>query len=205
MSINGSYAYKIYLKDNVFSFGMQAGVFNYKNDPGQLNPFDPDDPSFTRISETKFKVGAGVVLKSEKYLLGLSVPRMIGNSFQTAGQNVQLYNQHFYLFGSYIYFLNEHILFKPSYLLKGVKGAPVSMDLNFTIDINRTYAAGLFTRNFKAYGLLAQLNFLEKYKLAYIYEIPTNGSVGTQFTTHEVMIGFRTTVFDFHERSVSNF
>lgn len=204
-STSGLLAYKIDLNDNLFSFGMQAGLINYKTDPGQLNFSHPDDPSFARISETKFNLGAGAVLKSEKYLVGISVPRMLGNSFESNGQSVQIYQQHFYLFGSYIYFLNERILFKPSVLFKGVKGAPVSTDVNFTVDINRAYAAGIFTRNFQAFGLLAQLNFLEKYKLAYLYEIPTNKSVGTQFNTHEVMIGFRTAVFDFHDRSVSNF
>jgi type IX secretion system PorP/SprF family membrane protein len=206
-SASGMYAYKINFKDNVFSFGMQAGLINYKTDPGQLNlnPNALDDPSFAQVSETKFNLGAGAVLKSEKYLVGLSVPRLLGNTFETTGQSVQIYQQHFYLFGSYIYFLNDRILLKPSVLFKGVKGAPISTDLNFTIDINRTYAAGLFTRNFKAFGILAQFNFMEKYKLAYLYEIPTNKSVGTQFNTHEVMIGFRTSVFDFHDRSVSNF
>ena len=143
---------------------MQAGLINYKTDPGQLNFSHPDDPSFARISETKFNLGAGAVLKSEKYLVGISVPRMLGNSFESNGQSVQIYQQHFYLFGSYIYFLNERILFKPSVLFKGVKGAPVSTDVNFTADINRAYAAGIFTRNFKAFGLLAQFNFLEKYR-----------------------------------------
>ena len=204
-SASGLFSYKIELKDKVFSFGMQAGLINYKTDPGKLNFTDVDDPSFTRVSETKFNLGVGAVLKSEKYLVGVSVPRMLANSFQTVGQSVQIYQQHFYLFGSYIYFLNDRILFRPSVLFKGVKGAPISTDLNFVVDVNRTYAAGIFTRNFKAFGLLAQLNFLEKYKLAYVYEIPTNKSVGTQFNTHEVMIGFRTAVFDFHERSVSNF
>lgn len=204
-STSGLFAYKINLKDKVFSFGMQAGLINYKTEPGQLNFSDPDDPSFARISETKFNLGAGAVLKSEKYLVGISVPRMIANSFETVGQSVQIYQQHFYLFGSYIYFLNDRILFKPSVLFKGVKGAPISTDLNFVVDVNRTYAAGIFTRNFKAFGLTAQFNFLEKYKLSYLYEVPTNKSVGTQFNTHEVMISFRTAVFNFHERSMSNF
>ena len=204
-SASGLFSYKIELKDKLFSFGMQAGMMNYKTDPGKLNFTDVDDPSFARVSETKFNLGAGAVLKSEKYIVGLSVPRMLANSFQTVGQSVQIYQQHFYLFGSYIYFVNERILLKPSVLFKGVKGAPISTDLNFVVDVNRTYATGIFTRNFKAFGLLAQINFLESYKLAYVYEIPTNKSVGTQFNTHEVMIGFRTAVFDFHERSVSNF
>ena len=206
-SASRMYAYKINFKDNVFSFGMQAGLINYKTDPGQLNlnPNALDDPSFAQVSETKFNLGAGAVLKNEKYLVGLSVPRMLGNTFETTGQNVQIYQQHFYLFGSYIYFLNDRILLKPSVLFKGVKGAPISTDLNFIVDINRAYAAGIFTRNFKAFGITAQLNFLEKYKLAYLYEVPTNKSVGTQFSTHEVMIGFRTAVFDFHDRSLSNF
>ena len=204
-SASGLFSYKIELKDKLFSFGMQAGVMNYKTDPGKLNFTDADDPSFERLSETKFNLGAGAVLKSEKYIIGLSVPRMLANSFKTVGQSVQLYQQHFYLFGSYIHFVNERILLKPSVLFKGVKGAPISTDLNFLVDINRAYAAGIFTRNFKAFGVTAQINFLEKYKLAYLFEVPTNKSVGSQFSTHEVMIGFRTAVLGFHDRSMSNF
>jgi Bacteroidetes-specific putative membrane protein len=204
-SANASYAYKLELENHVISFGMQAGLINYKTDPGKLNIRTLDDPSFAPSSETKFNLGSGVVLKNEKYMVGLSVPRMIGNSLKTSGGTVKIYQQHFYLLGSYIYFLNHRILLKPSVLLKGVKGAPLSADLNLALNIDRNYTAGIFTRNFQAFGLQAQFNFMEKYTLGYVYEMPTNNSVGSRYSTHELMIGFRTTIFDYHSRAITNF
>jgi type IX secretion system PorP/SprF family membrane protein len=193
------------LEDKVFSFGMQVGLMNYQTDPSQLNLNNPDDPSFGMINETKFNLGAGAMLKGDKYLIGFSVPHMLSSSLETAEGAIKIYQQHFYLMGSYVHFLNDRILLKPSMLVKGVSGAPVSVDVNFNINIDRNYTLGAFTRNLKSYGLLAQMNFLEKYKLGYVFEVPSNSSVGTRFTTHEVMISIRTAVFDFHERSISNF
>lgn len=204
-SFGASYAYKIAKDDKIFSFGMQAGAINYQTDPGQLNLQNPDDPAFGVINETKFNLGAGAMLKTEKYLIGLSVPRLVANSLTTQGGSVQMYQQHFYLMGSYIHFLNDRILLKPSVLFRGVKGAPLSTDLNFNVNIDRNYTAGIFTRNFQSFGLLAQFNFMEKYRLAYLFELPSNASVGTRFTTHEIMISLRTAVFAFHDRSVKNF
>ncbi len=204
-SANASYAYKLELKDQVLSFGMQMGLMNYRTDPGKLNIRNQDDPYFSPTNETKFNLGAGAVLKSEKYLIGLSVPRMIRNALTTSGGSVNVYQQHFYLFGSYIYFLNYRYLLKPSLLIKGVKGAPLSADLNVALNIDRNYTAGIFTRNFRAFGLLAQFNFAEKYKIGYVYELPTNSSVGSRYATHEVMLSFRTTVFEYHSKSITNF
>lgn len=204
-SVNGSYAYKLNLEKKVFSFGMQVGLMNYQTDPGKLNLNNPDDPAFGMINETKFNLGAGAMLKGDKYLIGFSVPHMLSSSVETAEGAVKVYQQHFYLLGSYVHFLNDRILLKPSTLIKGVKGAPFSVDVNMNINIDRNYTLGAFTRNLKSYGFQAQMNFLEKYKLAYLFELPSNSSVGTRFTTHEVMISLRTAIFDFHERSISNF
>jgi hypothetical protein len=38
-----------------------------------------------------------------------------------------------------------------------------------------------------------------------VFELPTNKSVGAQFTTHEISLGIRLSVFSYHERSISNF
>jgi type IX secretion system PorP/SprF family membrane protein len=203
--VSGLYAYKIDLNNKVFSFGMQGGMINYKSDAGQLYLRDPDDLAFAPVNETQFNLGAGIALKSEKYTIGLSVPRLMANSVKSAGQVINIYQQHVYAFGSYIYFLSDRILLKPSVLLKGVEGAPLSADLNCMVDINRNFAAGAFTRNFQSYGLSVQFTMLEKYRFAYVYEVPTNTSVGVQFSTHELMISFRAPILAFHSRTITNF
>ena len=204
--LNTSFAYKLLLQEATFSFGMQAGVQNFRSDNSSLNLSDPTDLAFTNNERiTRLNVGAGAILKSEKYLIGLSVPRLLPSTFDNGGQEFELYNQHFYLFGAYVHYLNENIRLKPTVLFRGVKGAPASVDLAFNININAIHTAGIFTRNFNTYGILLQTLLAEKYRFGYVFELPTNKSVGTQFTTHEISLGVKLSVFSFHDRSISNF
>lgn len=201
-----AFSYKLQLDDKVFAFGMQAGMINSRNDFSKLTLDDPSDPAFTgNQTFTKPNIGAGAILKSERYFVGLSIPRLLSTSISSGGEDFQLYNQHFYMFGSYMIYLNERFRLKPSVLLKAVKGSPVSADLNFNLNIDQNYTAGIFTRNLNTYGVLLQAFLGDKLRAAYTFELPTNNSVGTSFTTHELLLGIKMSVLTFHERSFSNF
>lgn len=203
---NFTVSYKLKFKEQVFSFGMQAGLQNYRTDFSELNIFDPGDNAFIGGERgTRVNIGAGAILKSEKYFIGLSVPRLMPSTFENGGQEFELYNQHYYLAGSYVHYLTSKIRLKPSLLLRGVKGAPASVDLAFNLNLNAIHTAGLFTRNFNTYGFLVQTIAKEKFRFGYVFELPTNQSVGNNFTTHEISLGVLLSVFSFHERSISNF
>lgn len=205
---NASAAYKLQVSDEYsLSFGMQFGALGFKTDNSGLSIRHPGDEAFpdgaTRTSTVN--MGAGAILKSNSWLIGLSVPRMLPTKINSGTQQFELYKQHFYLFASYAYILNEHINLKPSVLLRGVGGAPASVDINAAVTINMLHTAGIFTRNFKTYGVMLQTLVKEKIRLGYVFELPTNKSVGPQFMTHEVAVGLRMGIFNFHDRSLSNF
>jgi type IX secretion system PorP/SprF family membrane protein len=203
---NFSASYKINFKEQMLSFGMQAGIQNYQTDFSELNIFDPGDNAFIGGERgTRVNIGAGAILKSEKYFIGLSVPRLMPSKFENGGQEFELYNQHYYLAGSYVHYLTSKIRLKPSILFRGVKGAPASVDLAFNVNLNGIHTAGLFTRNFNTYGLLVQTLLKEQYRFGYVFELPTNKSVGSNVTTHEITFGVLLSVLSFHERSLSNF
>jgi len=202
----GAFSYKLQLKDKVLSFGMQGGFINFRNNTSNLTLDDPTDPVFVQTANiVKPNVGAGVILKSERFMIGLSVPRMLPSKINDGGTEFQLYRQHFYLFGSYVLYLNERLRFKPSVLFRGVKGSPISTDLNFNIIVDGNYTAGILTRNFNTYGLLFQALISQKFKLGYIFEVPTGNSVGANYSTHEVFIGMVLPVLKSHARSTTNF
>lgn len=200
-------SYKLQLDDKVFSFGMQAGVINFRSDANKLNLADAGDPAFTTNENlSKPNIGAGVAVKSEKFFVGLSVPRLLNASFKSSqGQQFDLYNQHYYLFGSYVFTMGTRVRLKPAVLLRTVKGSPLSTDLNFNVNFDQIYQAGLFTRNFNTYGIQLQALLKDQFRFGYTFEIPTANSVGSQFNTHEIMLGIKLSLFNFHERSVSNF
>jgi type IX secretion system PorP/SprF family membrane protein len=197
-AVSGLFAYKLNLDRKVVSFGMSAGLTNYAVSPGKLNLQDPTDPYFPTVSEMAPTLGVGVMLKTDRYLLGVSVPRLIAATVQAGGQDFKVYQQHYYLFASYLFFVSEKVVFKPATLLKATNGNPLSVDVNLNLILNRNYLVGAYTRNLNTFGLLAQMKFLDKFKLAYSFEVPTGASVGTQFVTNEVLIRIRTAVFTSH-------
>lgn len=198
-------SYKLELPNEMtLSFGMQFGLVGFRNDYTELN-VDPD-PAFAQNERaSKPNVGVGSILKANKFLVGLSIPRMLKSKFSAGGQDFELYNQHYYLFGSYVHYLGTRLRLKPSLLFRGVKGAPISTDVNFNINIDTKYTAGIYARNFKAYGLLLQGWFFEKYRFGYTFEVPTSRSVGATFTSHEITLGIKTSVLNIHDRSYSEF
>jgi len=208
--VQGAFSYKLPLDDTkTFSFGMQAGFVNFRNNYSNLNlPEDQqDDPAFLQNENvTSPNLGVGAIIKSDKYFFGASIPRLLNTTISTgAGQDFQLYNRTLYVFGSYAYFINENIRFKPAILLRAVKGSPMSVDLNFNFNFNEKYTAGVFTRNFNTYGVQLQAKLGDKLRFGYTFEIPMNNSVGSAFTTHELFLGLTMPTFDFHDRSISTF
>jgi len=199
-SLNATYAYQVKLNAaQIFSFGMQAGFTNFKSDPSQVKVYNADDPAFASYSQMKVNIGAGAILKGDRYLVGFSVPRLLPSTLDAGNEKLQVYQQHYYLQGYYLMHLSDKVVFRPAILFKGLKHAPLSTDFSASVILDRKFTAGIFTRNLQSYGLLAQLNFLERFKFAYAFEIPTNNSVGTRYTTHEITLGIRTAVFRFHD------
>lgn len=202
--VQAAYAYKIDLNQStLLSFGLQAGIMNYRSDNSELNPYDPNDPLFSGVQNTSRPTfGAGVLVKGDKYFVGLAVPRLLKASTDfesTSGTGeVDLYTQHFYGFASYLFMISERLRFKPAVLVRGVSGSPLSADLIAQLNIEDRYAVGLFTRNFNTYGLLTQIKF-KQYRFSYTFELPTNKSVGTNFTTHDLTLGINLGLFRFHD------
>jgi type IX secretion system PorP/SprF family membrane protein len=205
----GTYSYKIEFDDMRLSFGLQAGIANYRSDNSELNIEDDNDVYFLDDMNTTSPVfGAGVILSSDYLFIGLSVPRMLKTegtySNSTGSIEGDIYTQHFYGMASYIFFINERLRLKPAVLLKYVQDNPLSADINAILNIDERYGVGAFTRNFNTYGLLAQIKFGQAFKFSYAFELPTNKSVGVNFTTHEITLGLSLATFNFHDLETVN-
>lgn len=205
--VNASFAYKLELgHDRTLSFGMQAGLVNYRIDNADLNIYDEGDEVFMNNERgTTLNLGAGVILKGSDFLIGVSVPRMLPTKFKAGDSEFELYNQHYYVFGAYVFYLNEQLKFKPTALVRAVKGASASADIGTNFIFNSIHSAGAFTRNFKTYGIMLQTLYREKFRFGYVFELPTNKSIGTKYSTHEISLGIRMSVLSFHENTITNF
>jgi type IX secretion system PorP/SprF family membrane protein len=196
--INAAVSYKIELNNVVFGFGMQGGFTRYATDPAALNIHDGGDPAFQTLTETKLNIGAGIMLKGERFLVGISAPRLLDETTASTQKNLQLYNQHFYLTGSVTIPVSSRLDFRPGTLLRYTSGAPISYDITTIVSIDKKYNAGLLTRSFNSYGALLQVAF-KKYRFGYVYELPGSSSSSLGFSSHEVSIGLSVGFMKFHD------
>lgn len=207
-----TYAYRVRAGKTSVSFGLQAGFLHFRTDNSALNVFDPSDPAFAGTQNvTKPSIGAGMIVSTERFFAGLSVPRMMRtagvftNDTTALSVETTLYQEHYYGMLAYVFYLSERVRFKPSVLAKMVQGAPLSVDYNAAINLDERYTAGVFTRNFNTCGMLAQLRFGGAYRLGYIFEIPLGNAVGTRFNTHEISFGLNLALLGFHDTAITNF
>jgi type IX secretion system PorP/SprF family membrane protein len=205
--IQASYAYHLLLDNNQrISFGLNAGMVNYSMDYSTLI-IDETDPKFqTNISEFKPTVGAGIIFSSDHFYAGLSVPKMLKSSTNVDGVQVILYNQHVYAHLAYLFTLSSRVKLKPFVLARAVQGSPVNFDVGASLHADDSYTLGFFTRSLHTYGFLAKINLGDVMRLGYVFELPTNQSVGIHYTSHEITLGIRMRLLRFHDiAAVSDF
>jgi type IX secretion system PorP/SprF family membrane protein len=201
-----TYGYHIALKKELqLSFGLQGGFVNYRTDYSDLK-INPDDPRFANQSEWRPTIGTGLMLSSEKFLLSLSVPKMLKRAADADSLATGLYNQSFYGLAALVLQLNYRIKCKPYALVRNQPGAPVSYDAGVLLTGDNSYTLGLFTRDLATLGFIAQIELGDNFRLGYVFELPTAQSVGTRFTTHEFMLTGRLRLFRFHSTTnIKNF
>jgi type IX secretion system PorP/SprF family membrane protein len=197
--VTATYAYHLPLNETLkISFGLQGGVINYHSDYSDIK-FNPADAKFTNSSEWKPNIGSGFLLYNDKFMVGISVPKMLKATSTIESLSTGLYNQHVYLLGAYVFPLSYRIKLKPWILARAVSGSPLSIDYAASLKVDDSYTLGLFTRNFSTYGFLAQINLGDNLRFGYVFELPGKNSVGTQYTTHELTLGVRLGILTFHD------
>ena len=202
--LQGVYAYHLPLTNEIkLSFGLQAGVINYKSDYSQLI-INPNDPKFATVSELQPNLGAGFMITHLNYLVAASLPKMLQPSTNAGVQG--LYSQNFYALGAYVFSISPRLRLKPYMLYRSVAKLKSSFDLGLMLMGDDSYTIGLFTRSFNTYGFLGQLKIGELLRLGYVFELPTNQSAGTSFTSHEIQLGLRIRALLYHDiESIRNF
>jgi len=190
-------AYRIFLDESKLAFGLKLGGNYFQGDFAELNPADPNDIVFEQSVNGKIdpQFGFGTMLYSERYFIGLSVPRLLNTSFfeidsiSTVFQPGQ--RDHFMLSGGYVFDVSSYVKFKPTALVKGVQGAPLSFDLSANFLLYETLWLGAMYRHQDAVGVLAQFEFKQGFSAGYAYDLTLSDLRTYSGGSHEIMIGYR--------------
>ncbi len=191
MEFYGSFSYKINFGRGALSMGVSGGLLQYKYDYSKLNLEYLDDPSFLpedeQISQANF--GAGIWYQSDKYYIGVSVPRILEVEvdkppFGTSNR----YRRHIYLSGGGMITLNPTLKLKPYALVRIINGAPANIDLGASLLIKELIWAGVLVRDLDAIALVGQLEISDKFRVGLSAEIATTKLVTETYGTWELML-----------------
>jgi type IX secretion system PorP/SprF family membrane protein len=186
-----TFSYKVDFGKAKLAMGLQGGVIQYKYNYADLNMEFVNDPSFEPTDENFMNpnFGVGLLLYSEFYYVGLSIPRILNIEVNDGVQESTRYQKHYYLSGGVVFPISEAIKLKPSTLVRIVENQ-VSVDLNVSLLFNELVWAGIIVRNFNTFGVIAELQVSDRLRIGYSLELPSTKLITNQWGTHEIMIGF---------------
>ena len=191
------YSYSIQTTVNAkLAFGLKAGVNILQADLLGLQSTVNGDPSIYNVDNRLLpNVGVGVYYYSDKGYIGLSVPKLLEQTIQSydSGTNTareDIERRHYFLIGGYVFDLSEKIKFKPSFLVKAVQGAPLSVDLSGNFFFNDKFGVGLAHRLDDSFSGLLQYYVTPQFRIGYAYDFTMTELRHYNSGSHELMLGY---------------
>jgi len=189
------YSYSIQATDNsTLSFGLKAGVNIFQADLLGLTPNEGGDPSIYNVDNRLLpNVGVGVYYYSDQGYIGVSAPKLLEQMLKEYRDGVVTENKerrHYFLIGGYVFDLSEEVKFKPSFLVKAVVGAPVSIDLSANFLIRDKLGLGLAHRLDDSFSGLLQYYITPQFRIGYSYDFTLTELQDYNSGSHELMLGY---------------
>ncbi|WP_188369460.1 PorP/SprF family type IX secretion system membrane protein [Muriicola marianensis] len=181
------------------SFGLKGSVHMLDIRFSELNqdwtnPGGPD-PTLQQDIQNKLSpnLGAGVYYHTDKFYLGLSVPRFLETShFDESSLSTAAEQMNFYLITGYVFQMNPLWKFKPTLLTKVVQGAPLQVDLSANFMYNDKFIMGAAYRWDAAVSAMAGFQLSPEFLigLAYDREITELGTARFNDGSFEVILRY---------------
>lgn len=204
-----SYSYKIQTGETGFlSFGIGAGANQHMIDTEMLNPLDIDDPDLNFDSQVMFtpNLNSGLFFYTENFYAGFSVFNLVGRQSSSREDMALAYHEfnYFLTAGAFLHF-NDMVAFKPSFLIREMKGAPTSYDLNGMLLLKeRIWLGASYRSNFKtgneifpgplnnrtAVAFIIEIFATENLRVGYAYDNYLNALQNMGGNAHEFSMGY---------------
>jgi len=191
-----SAAYRIRLEEGTLAFGLQGNINQFRADYSSVNlNSNTYDPAFAfNINKTLFNFGTGVYYNSDRFFVGLSVQDLVKNRLTDYTTNNSDFRQtqvmHLFLSSGYVFDLNDDFKFKPSFLIKGVKGAPIEADINATLWIKDVVGVGAQYRTSADVAGLIEIQASPQIRIGYSYDYSTTALRFSNSGSHEIMLRY---------------
>ena len=192
-----SAAYRIKMDVGTLSFGMQGNVSQYKVNltDVDLGPSSAYDPAFANnINKTLLNFGTGIYYNSDKFYIGLAAQDLLPNDLSAEHSSGAKLNDkqslHLFLASGIVFPVAEDFKLKPSFLIKGVAGAPIQADLNATLWIKDAIGIGAQYRTSADVAALVEIQASPQIRIGYSYDRSTTSLQHFNSGSHEIMLRY---------------
>jgi type IX secretion system PorP/SprF family membrane protein len=151
-----------------------------------------DDPLFDEnINDAFPNFGAGVYYYNDKWYAGFSVPNILKSEhLDKENINTKASEEvHYFLTTGYVFDLSSTLKLKPSVMIKGVTGAPISFDVNANVLLYDRFEMGASYRWQDAVSLLFNFGVTRSFRVGYAYDYTisefSNSNTGG---SHEIIL-----------------
>ncbi len=198
-------AYRLKLPKGKLCFGLQTGASAYTERLSQVTTIETNDRQFLQSTPTLWglNAGGGLYYYTEKWYVGLSVPRMllntsVGNAVRTAFVGNSLT---YYLAGGYVFELNEDYKLKPSLMLKAASAAPLQPELNLQAILKDRFWLGLGYRLNDALATMVGWQANPQFRVGYNYDLSLSKLSTYNTGSHELVLNY---VFKYKNKNYSS-
>ena len=191
-----AYAYRVPLDgESYISFGLQAGVNHKTSDYSSLTvPTQGlNDPGVELVdyANTAMEVGAGIYLKTPKWHIGISSPKIFSSQTEVNDSiSIALNNAHYFFYGRYRAPVSSSIKLQPNVLIKYLPGLPLSWDAGLNAIWNEVLLTGVSYRSTESIDLLLQAKVTPQLKIGYSFDYTLAEVSGLGRSSHEFMLNY---------------
>jgi type IX secretion system PorP/SprF family membrane protein len=188
-----NYAYHLQLNEHTtFSVGLQAGFTSFRSDYASLVSSANDPKASNSINETVIDFGSGMYLKSTRWQVGISAPKLFSNAVEV-NDSVTVNFKRRVIFGyiRYRVTLNESFDLEPGILVKYFQNVPMSVDVNTILSYRKVMAVGFAYRHQESVDFLMRLQLTHQLQLAYAYDYPIQYASLLSSASHEIMVQYQ--------------
>lgn len=207
--VYGSYSYRVKTgKKGTLALGLNAGFENQVNKLSELKATDQGDVQISQNTPSMIapNFGFGLFYSTKKFYAGLSIPRIIDNSYmftnggsfkQSMKFNVQTFTYYFTI--GRVFEVNEYLKIKPQAMVKMVENAPLQYEMNVNFLIKSLIWAGISYRSGSNLSVILGVQVNPQFIVSYSYDYGTNAIQQYSQGSHEIALGY---VFSYKNKKV---
>ena len=190
--------------ESKISFGVKAGVTlfdtNFNGFQLQSGGASTDQAFDENMSRAFPNLGIGTFFFTDTYYLGFSAPNMLSTKHLENENGIKatgVQNVHYFLTGGYVFDIIGNVKLKPAFMARGVKGAPLAIDITANVLVNEKLEVGLGYRLDDAVSALVNFRITPELRVGYAYDYTTTNLGDYNSGSHEILILFDVDLFGF--------